>query len=524
MRRFVVFVMAVLAAAACDPADSWTRELNGGFDEDDLHGMIVLGNKLEDPYTVENMTKALAEVYPTKADRVVVSATHLYVRFLPESDGEYDMLDGMGVQMLDHPVDYEILKEGDYYHDPSVEEGHITWQYAVVEKDFHFPEEIRHEVLDECYIVDNAGMTKSDGIDWDEVERASYRLTGNGDMVLESKGKGESVSGSPEGKIQIIDDFFGDEPEGVRGVRVSCNSFVKFANAYTDENGNYAMTRNFSSKVRYRLVFKNSKGFAIGVNLLLVPASVSSLGKDSPKGKDVLITKSSEGKLFCRSVVNNAAYDYFESCEEDGGRIKLPPSNLRIWIFQHLGISSAVMLQQGALVDNSKLADVLGEYTSLLKMFLPDINLGLRKVKDYSTMYAETLHELSHASHFMQVGTSYWNKYLDFVVTSFITSGFVTYGVGTEKNHGYCQIGEMWAYFNEMELVRRRYDDEYLNGTNFWFSPQIFLYMSDRGLGRSKIFNALTSDITDPETLQKKLVSLYPENKSLINQAFARYQ
>lgn len=280
--------MAVLAAAACDPADSWTRELNGGFDEDDLHGMIVLGNKLEDPYTVENMTKALAEVYPTKADRVVVSATHLYVRFLPESDGEYDMLDGMGVQMLDHPVDYEILKEGDYYHDPSVEEGHITWQYAVVEKDFHFPEEIRHEVLDECYIVDNAGMTKSDGIDWDEVERASYRLTGNGDMVLESKGKGESVSGSPEGKIQIIDDFFGDEPEGVRGVRVSCNSFVKFANAYTDENGNYAMTRNFSSKVRYRLVFKNSKGFAIGVNLLLVPASVSSLGKDSPKGRTCL--------------------------------------------------------------------------------------------------------------------------------------------------------------------------------------------------------------------------------------------
>lgn len=515
--------MAVLATAACDPAGLWAGGPDEGPEDSDLHGMIVLGDKLQDPYTVENMTKALAEVYPTKADRVVVSATHLYVRFLPESSDEYDRLEELGVQMLDHPVDYEILKEGDYYHDPSIEEGSITWQYAVVDKDFAFPKGIRHEILDECHIADNAG-TKADGIDWDEVERAAYRLTGNGDMILESKGKDGKVSGTPQGTIKIIDDFFGSEPEGVRGVRVSCNSFVKFANAYTDENGAYAMTRNFSSKVRYRLVFKNSKGFAIGVNLLLVPASVSSLGSDSPTGKDMLVTKDSEDKLFCRSVVNNAAYDYYDSCDEEEGKIKLPPSNLRIWIFQHLALSSAVMLQQGAIVDDSKLADLLGEYTSLIKMFLPDVNLGLRKVKDYSKMYAETLHELSHASHFMQVGTSYWNNYIDYVVTSFITSGFVTYGVGTEKNHGYCQIGEMWAYFNEMELVRRRYDDEYLNGTSFWFSPQIFLYMCDRGLDRPKIFNALTSDITDIETLQKKLVSLYPENKSLINQAFARYQ
>ena len=50
------------------------------------HGMIVLGEQLEDPYSVENMTKALAAVYPTKADRVVLPATHLYVRFLPEGD------------------------------------------------------------------------------------------------------------------------------------------------------------------------------------------------------------------------------------------------------------------------------------------------------------------------------------------------------------------------------------------------------------------------------------------------------
>ena len=522
MKRILFFLMAAVVTASCD-SGALSLELPDPAVGDDMHGMIVLGDKLQDPYTVENMTKALAEVYPTKADRIVVSATDLYVRFLPSDATEYDLLESMGVQMVDHPVDYEIIQEGDYYHDPGIEDGRITWQYAVVDKDFRFPEGIRYELIDECYIADNDRLTKAEGIDWDEVEKAAYRLTGNSDRLLQTRA-GE-YSGTPEGKVQIVDDFFGAEPEGVRGVRVCCNSFVKFANAYTDEDGNYRMTRKFNSKVRYRIVYKNSKGFAIGVNLLLIPASISSLGSDVPTGKSIVIDRNSEKKLFCRSVVNNAAFDYYESCDEgNDSRIKLPPANLRIWLFQHMGWSCTPMLQQGAVVDDSKLSDMLGEYTALLKMFLPDVTIGLKKVKDYSLMYAQTLHELSHASHYMQTGSSFWDKYIDYVVTSFVTSGFVTYGVGTEKNHGYCQIGEMWAYFNEMELVRRRYDEEYLNGTGFWFSPQIFLYMSDRGLGRARIFNALTSDITDIATLQKKLVSLYPENKSLINQAFARYQ
>ena len=47
------------------------------------HGMIVLGEQLEDPYTVANMEEALASVYPTKAGRIALDPTDLYVRFLP---------------------------------------------------------------------------------------------------------------------------------------------------------------------------------------------------------------------------------------------------------------------------------------------------------------------------------------------------------------------------------------------------------------------------------------------------------
>ena len=522
MRKIFVLMAAFLMAASCDPVEVWNEGPLSGEGDSDIHGMIVLGEKLEDPFSVENMTRALVSMYPTKAERVVIAPTDLYVRFLPDNEEQYERLVAMGVMMLDHPVDYEIVKEGDWYHDPDIDEDKMTWQYAVVGADFSFPTDICYEKLDDCYIAEHDLSTKADGVDWEAVEREAFRLTGNGEMIADTKGS--DIAGTPEGKIEIIDDFFGGEPEGVRGVRVSCNSFVKFAHAFTDKDGNYKMTKSFSSKVRYRLVYKNSKGFAIGVNLIIVPASVSSLGSGEPTGVSVTIDGSSERKLFTRSAVNNAAYDYYEKCKGTDGTIKTPPANLRIWLFQHLGAGSAPMLQQGAFIDNSVISEYLGQYVSILKMFLPDVTIGLKNVNDYSVIYAETVHELSHASHFMQVGTDYWTNYISYVLRSFITSGFVTYGVGTEKNHGYCEIGEMWAYFNESLMVREKYDKDYVNGTAFWFYPQIFLYMEERGVSRYKIFNALTSDINSRETLQKKLISLYPEEKSMINQAFAKYQ
>ena len=488
------------------------------------HGMIVLGEQLEDPYSVENMTKALAAVYPTKADRVVLPATHLYVRFLPESDAQFRTLEQMGLQLLDHPMDYQILREGDYYHDPEVDEDRITWQYAVVEKDFVFPAGIRHELLDECYIPGEQPASKSDGVDWAAVEREAFRLTGNADLLPEAGSKAAAgTSGTPRGRITIVDSVRG-VPEGVKGVRVSCNCFVKFASAFTDENGNYEMDKSFTSNPRYRLVFKNTAGFSIGFNLLLVPASVSTLGKHEVEGLDYEVTEESDRLLFLRCAVNNAGYDYYRWCKADTPQVKTPPANLCIWIFSGLRASSTVMMHQGVLVDGSKLTEWLGEYASLIKIFLPDLTLGLKDSPRYAEVYAETIHELAHASHFMLAGKDYWDKYARFILTSYVTSGFVTYGVGTEEDHGLCEVGEMWAYYLQTSLYRERYGDTGRTfGLSYWFHPQILLQLEDRGLTARKIFQVLDDDVVDRDQFKKKLTSFYPEFKMDINQAFSRY-
>ncbi|MBR4524201.1 MAG: hypothetical protein IKP15_01450 [Bacteroidales bacterium] len=526
MKRLFEFFLTALLAVCCtdkvlEPDDGTPATPPAETD------MIILGDQLEDPYSVGNMTKALAALYPTKAaGRVPVPTTHYYVRFLPQNERQFNELERLGIELQDHPLDYEIVRDGDWYHDPEIPDGEITWQYAVVPSDMALPRLIRYEILDACYIPSAEMPTKSaDGIDWVAVERASFELTGNGAMLEEAPTKGAPVEYKPAGRITILDPARG-EAEGVRGVRVACNVFVKTGYAFTDEDGRYQMTLSFTGKPRYRLMFKNSAGFNIGFNLLLVPASVSTLGVGEATGLDAQVDRNSDRKLFSRCVVNNAGYDYIHRCGETSPSVKAPPSNLRFWLFQGLDVSCTAMLQQGAIIDNGQIGRLLGIYSILLKIFLPDVILGLKGLDDYDEIYAEAVHAFAHASHFMQAGKDFWDHYVRFLVKSFITSGFTVYGTGAEEDHGYCEVGEMWAHFFQTVLYRERYGS--LNGRQFgrghWFRPEVLIQLEEQGLDANRIFQVLESDVTDREMLQKKLTSYYPEYKAAINEAFALYK
>ena len=485
--------------------------------------MIVLGEQLEDPYSVKNITKAVADIYPTRAARVDVHPTDVYLRFLPANEKEYDYLKSLGIEMLDHPLDYKIIKDGDYYHDPALPQNVVTWQYCVVPHDFKIPENIKHEILDRCFIPEHSRTrAENEGIDWEAVEAQSYKLTGNAELLVPKTKGGQS---KPEGRITIVDDKYADgKPFGVAGVKVVCNSFVKFSSAYTNRDGYYSIPKSYFTKVRYRLLFTNSKGFSIGFNKILVPASTSTLGRKEPTGLDVVINRNSERKLFSRCVVNNAAYDYISRCSADDMNIPLPPSDLRIWIFQKLSSSSTIMLHHGAIVDKVLVGKYLGCFSFVVKWFLPDLTLGLSDSDDYASIYAVTTHEMAHTSHFSRVGKEYWYNYANYIVSSFITSGGVAYGDGSNRFAGHCEIGETWAYFMENLIYNQRYGGTMIKyGLNYWFKPQLFKSLYDRGLSLSKIINALDADVTDRDELRRRLVSRYPENAAMIEQIFRRY-
>ena len=482
------------------------------------HGKMELGGKLRNPYSVTNVREALSALYPTRAS-VDVPVTDYYVRFLPKDSEEFNMLSELGVELLDYPMDREILRYGDYYHDPEVPEGEITWQYSVVPPDFEFPQGIRYEILDKCFIPDENVPTRSFGdYDWNAVEKAAFEITGNGGM-LEPETRAKS---KPSGRISIVDDKYRNKKAvGVSGVKMVANVFVKIATTYTDADGNYQFSRKFSAKPHYRICFKNSVGFSIGLNLILVPASISNLGKGSSLGIDYVVDKNSDETLFRRCVVNNAAYDFYKKCQTSG--VTMPPKNLRFWILNILKPSCTMMMHHGAFLDNKLVSKYLGKYSALVRLFSPDITIGSKgKNGNYAELYSTTTHEMAHASHFSRVGTDYWGPYATYILTSFINNG-ETYGTGKGEYAGYCEVGEMWAYFMENALYKDRYGSNPGNGYSYWFKPQIFAELEAGGIRRADISACLGLYTNDTKTLRGSLLENCASKTTLINKTFNKY-
>lgn len=523
-----IFVFLALSLSACTGKDFLSWNVPGVEEEGVSHDMIILGERLPDPYSVENMTKALNAIHPSGAGRTTLDPTDFYVRFLPKDDAQMQILADAGLQLLDHPLDYRILREGDWYHDPSLPEGSITWQYGVVPVDFEFPPSVRYERLDNCYLPDNDPATKADGIDWAAVEREAYRLTGNGDMLLpDSRAEGDAGKYyMPEGRIAVMDPDFSAEPVGVKGVTVCCNSFVKIATAYTDEQGYYHLKKSYNTDIRYRLIFKNVKGFCQGLNLILLPASVSTFGKQPPTGFSVVIDNYSEDKLFARCVVNNAGYDYVRASEKSAGAIAPAPRDLRLWVLGLLDFRLNIMMHQGVIIETwEPLSSGLGEYLFMAKIVQPDVYLGVNGCSSYNEIYERALLAFAQAGHFSRVGKDWWHHYVVYTLKSLAGSSLANpYGERGDEDSPYCELVQCYSCYCQSVLYRRHYpDSEALFGSGEWFSPQLLMYLDERGLGLEKISPLFTTDVVDMEILKLKMLSYYPEFKSVINEAFARY-
>ena len=482
------------------------------------HGMMEIGRKLDNPYSRTNIGKALSQLYPTRSE-AELSATVLYVRFLPKTAEEYYKLVDRDVQLFDHPLDHEIITDGDYYHDPSVPDGEITWQYAVVPVGFNFPEGVRTEVIEECFIPEDGMETRGfDGVDWDAVEERSFEVTGNSSLLPPAtRAKTKS---KPSGKITIKDETLGKNV-GVSGVKMVANVFVKVSTAYTDADGNYSFSGKFSARPKYSICFQNKLGFTIGMNLVLVPASVSAIGKDDPEGVDVAIDSKSDNTLFRRCAVNNAAYDYYQKCSSNG--VTVPPKNIRFWILNNLRPSSTLMMHHGAILDSKLVSNYLDAYKIIVQMFAPDITIGSKdKNGKYAELYTTATHEMAHASHFTNVHSGYWNIFASYILSSYLTTGSC-YGTGNGDNAGYCEVAEMWAYYMENMLYKERYGKNPKHGSSNWFHPEILATLEDGGVSRAEICESLKPSVTSYEAFRDELIYVCPSKKSLITTTFKKF-
>jgi len=225
----LIFAIAIISFA-CEKEESIPANPNGGEKSNSNQqrkksavtqqheGLVVLGDKLEDPYAIKNMKKAYANMKsanPSLPD-VDIKPTHLYLRFLPKTEEDWDLLKSDTTLVLyDFPLDYEMINLGTYYQDPSLPDNSITWQYCVVPVDHSIPN-VYYEPLYEVYIPDeDIAYTKGSAELvqlLDNLEIESAMLTGN-----LTKGEIDSCltkgllpsKWTPKGTIKVWDDVIG---------------------------------------------------------------------------------------------------------------------------------------------------------------------------------------------------------------------------------------------------------------------------------------------------------------------------
>lgn len=444
-----------------------------------------LGEKLNNPYSVSNMKIAydslVKQNFRSNFTSDIISTTHYYLKFFVASAEDYDLLVADSLDLFEYPLDYEIESYGDYYTDGN-ENQEGKWYYTVVPKDYKFGT-IEKEILEELFMEeglsnDNERLSQKLEDFYYLLEDESLRLTG----LLPKSNEGENLrmpsKKTPRGTLRVRNtETNGLDP--VVGVKVKTRRLVKLGHGWTGSDGEYESNKSYRYDVHYSVSFENKSGFKVWNTLLDVNPAKFNGPKRSRTGWSYDFDTNSHGWRF--ATVTNAVVKYFDYCDQFN--IGRPHSNLRIAATSKTdGVGAAPMLRhtwglQG-FSTHSQLANFFlkvngtsfaaNKLAIITKFAQPDImiNAGYSNDNETIEVYETTFHELAHASHMRKVGSSYWVKYINYIITygdHIPGNDNGAYGDGTGHNVGVCAVGEAWGY----HMGRRLAIEEFGNNNSF---------------------------------------------------------
>lgn len=400
---------------------------------------VIISDPDKDPYTVENMNKALQMSIAQKRGAALASvaelqleANFLYVRFLPygkQGVAELKKYD-TSLVLFKHPMDYKPIQKPAVYIDPSLPDSVIPY-FATVPVDYVFGP-TKYEVIKELFLVEpdecdgedceddtldslgferallkkKQGVTQSTasklldlGVSLREVEWTSLEMTGNLEhrLKLEDRNLGEnpkmawSLFSSAKkfgGQLQFEDDILGVQP--LVGVRVTGGYSYYWREAHTDKNGKFKIPEKWSFSIDYEANFDSDD--------FLLEDGHSIYGEDleiekNDKRSDWNETFTGNKAKWC--VVWTAAYQYWYG---DNYGLKRPRQNE--WWNQSLDIWVYYKNNEDYIDD---VGDSKGEYA-----YSPITErIAVRSYQQSSlNIYTTTIHEIAHSSHYWNMKTT----------------------------------------------------------------------------------------------------------------------
>ncbi|MCL6274046.1 hypothetical protein M3P19_08495 [Muricauda sp. 2012CJ35-5] len=486
---------------SCQKEEMQTKETQDvELQEPDTARMIKIGEKLENPYSVENMRRAYdrllkknkvsKKTYAAKTfkDSNDISTTDYYVRFWVENDEQKSLLLADSLNLSVVPLDVEIVEDGDHYLDEGSELDGARWLYTSVVENYHFHESIKYEKLEDLFLIEASDLGEEEeheemktttiggktGISKNflyDLEDEALMLTGN--LDAEQSRNGAAVARSrqrPQGHVRVLNTVSGNF-DPVVGVKVKTRKWFKWAKGWTNAEGFYRVNRRYRRNVRYTVIFKNNRGFKIWPSVVSVSAARFRAGSRSKFGHDFNFRTNSAGWRW--ATVNNATRRYLDYCTQFG--IGRPHRNLRIVALGGSGASSAPMLRRVwglyGFTTRSKVVTFLAKANKLnmsanvvahmLKFIQPDLIIRANANRGTDGVFSVTFHELAHASHFKKVGSRYWIKYINYIISyGTLSKAKRPYGDGRGKNFGLCALGEAWAYHCGYTLILEEFGND----------------------------------------------------------------
>jgi hypothetical protein len=383
-------VLVIIVINGCKRPDNMTDDaaLNGIVKSSGVSGeelsemMITLGNQLENPYSVTNMLIAYRLILQTRGVTIPPSfqlaPTHYYVRFLPASDEELDILKReLNLELSDYPIDFEIVHGGSHYHDPSIPEGDITWQYTSVPVNYNFPN-IQYEILENLLLVnDDNPVVIGHSIYYSDMETLSLQLTNNYDSVLYNE-IGARGKWNPSGKIRVWDHVVGGGSYiPLEGVKVVVNHWFHYERAHTNQNGDFS-TSSFKNPVHYKIKWESDR-----YDIRSGTFGQAVLKRDGKHSNAWNLDISKDKAQMYYATVHRGAYRYQY---QNIGNLRRPgySQSLKYCVYDKEGDSNGM---------NWPNIDPFG--------ILPDIQIWAKDggYRQSNWVFSTTIHETAHASH-----------------------------------------------------------------------------------------------------------------------------
>ena len=473
----LIISVVALAVTSCvtEETDYYPQEVKAIPPGDPM----VLGRKLVNPYSVTNMKVAreLLQLQYPEAEELKIRPTHLYVRFLPADEAQYDRLKKDScLKLFDHPLDHEITVPGDYYRDPHVPASRPTYQYASIPLTYTPPSGIVMEILEQLYLPASdtvahrrngrvRSQTEEMLLALEETSLAASENNEDDAYYAYDPSTSTESSGSrwvPAGSVTVWDNRL-NRYIPVQGVKVRSRRWFTVHEAITDVSGNFRMNDSFRRAAHYSIIWERDR-FDIR------SGTFGQAHLNGPKIRgDWRVRIDRDGIDFHYAHVFRAAFRYYYG---DIGGLKRPTFRMKYSVFDKKGNHSATNLGNWS---------VFGINPNIL---IYRYNSSDGSENDADEMFSTTCHETAHSTHLQCMN-----------------GGAVQY----------CQVSEIiresWAIGIEWFITQKEYKEKGIanygdpgyNVAVTYPARHGFQYWNSR---RSQTLTSLFIDIVDPNNQQ----------------------